>query len=153
MSWLAILKILKVTGKWFGKNWKPLLIIAIVGSLVLTVVTFIGRYNYRASVIEKQKIDITRLEGEIEDKDKEIAKLVKVNLDWSDQADAWNKATEDLQKEGEATYARYLEERRARLAALERLSDAEARVTTEITAPDCEGAVGQLIAVLEWDNE
>lgn len=153
MSWLAILKILKIVGKWFGKNWKLLLIIAVVGALVLTVTTFIGKYNYRGSVIEKQKVDISRLEGQLEDKNKEIDRLVKVNLDWSEQADAWNKATEDLQKEGEATYARYLEERRARLAALERLSDAEARVTTEITAPDCEGAVGQLIAVLEWDNE
>ena len=153
MSWLAILRVLKIARKWLSKNWKWLLIIALVGALIIAVTTFIGKYNYRGSVIEKQKVDISRLEGEIEDKRVEIAKLVKVNLDWSDQADSWNMATEVLRTEGEEAYARYLEERRARLAALERLSDAEARVTTGITAPDCLGAVEQLIAVLEWDNE
>ena len=59
-------------------------------------------------------------------------------------------ATQHLETEATAYKDRLAAERQRRLAALRHVAELEAEVTSEITAADCETAVGQLINALGW---
>ena len=137
MTWALIaLKFLK-------GNWKTIAVALVVGGMIAGVATLYGAYQIekgQASLFKAER-DAARLQ---------LSSCVSVNQEWDRTAAAWNKAADDMQAESEGYLARLATERARRRATESRLSELEAEVSEQITAPDCEGALVQLVDALGW---
>jgi len=131
-------------------NWKPMLKMAAVGAIMVTIAWLYSAYKIQSGLASKYKAerDAAITYQKITQDNLDIC--VETNKQWEAQGESWTAATEQLQQESEAYKARLAAERQRRLAAIARLQDLEAEVSSQITSTDCNEAVVQFVTALGW---
>jgi len=142
--------ILEVVFPFVRKNWKVFAVVAAVAALVVGVGLLYSAYNIQKGLATKYKAerDAARIYQKITQDNLDIC--VETNKQWEVQGESWTAATEQLQQESEAYKSRLAAERQRRLAAIARLQDLEAEVSSQITSTDCNEAVVQFVTALGW---
>ena len=143
MSWSLILA-------WLVKHWKTAAAAVVIGAIVVGFATLY-------SLLQVERGQTARLRGELDAKTAlvetyktRLGEVVAVNHEWQVKATEWTSAVDLLKASADGYLERLNAERAARRATETALSEAQAKLDAQITAPDCSGAVNQLIDALGW---
>jgi len=143
VTWLAVLG-------WLRKHWKTAAAAVVIGGILISFATLY-------SLLQIERGQTARLRGELDAKTAlvetyktKLGEVVAVNHEWQVKATEWTSAVDLMKARADGYLERLNAERAARRATETALSEAQAKLDAQITAPDCSGAVNQLIDALGW---
>jgi len=132
------------------KYWKQIGVAALAGLLIVGVSSLWVSLKIAKSENVKLRAELSAEKNYRKITQDNLDICVETNKQWEAQGESWTAATEQLQQESEAYKARLAAERQRRLAAIARLQDLEAEVSSQITSTDCNEAVVQFVTALGW---
>lgn len=135
----------------FGKKyWKQAAAALAAGLLVLLVSTLWGRLYVAQGEIQKLEGAITLLEAQAAVKDQNMARCVAANINLKELLEKQAEAQAEIIRRSQLYASRLDEELAARAADRLTIDELMAQADQEVTAPQCEAAVDQLLAAQGW---
>ena len=123
---------------------------AIVGAVILGVVSLYAALKISRAQIVHLKAEVYAAKNYQRITQENLDACLEANASWEAQGAAWNAATARMEQEATSYRERLQGGRERRLAAIARLSDLEAEVSSQITSKDCPEAVSQFVTALGW---
>jgi len=143
MTWLAVLKIMKIAGNAIKENWKA----AVAMAILLSVVGYMGCQRH---TINRQAAEIEVLTQENAHLATANADLTTANLGWKEASIEWVASAAELERKAHDYELAYRSERDRRLRALLDLAETEEKLAKIIVSKDCEGALNELLSAFDW---